>query len=124
MGDIFRILELYIPDDVSMILNRYTSNREVIKELGEPIIIEFGQQWIICLYNDAPIGFIGYNEKSILYAYVIKGFRNKGVFNMMYDKLPIQSWNTVASNMSYPIFIKKGFEVIKNYKNCHKLIKL
>lgn len=123
MGYIFTILELESHYLVADELKMFTSNRDVIKELGEPIIVERGQKWILCMNGSDCIGFIGYNGNTILYAFTKKEYRNKGVFNFMYDNLPIQPWKTIASNISYPIFIKKGFEAVKNYKNCHKLIK-
>lgn len=121
MGDIFTILELESHYMVADELKMFTCNREVLKELGEPIIIERGQRWFLCMFEGECIGFIGYNSSTILYAYVVKKYRGEGLFNLMYDNLPIQNWQTVASNMSLPIFIKKGFTVIKNYKTCHKL---
>lgn len=121
MGHIFRFIEseshYFIADELKM----YTSNREVIKELGEPIFIERGQRWILCFFESQCLGFIGYNSSKILYVYVKKEYRKKGVFNEMYSCLPIQNWEVVASNMILPIFLKKGFTVIKNYKTCHKL---
>lgn len=121
MGDIFTILELSSHYAVADELKMFTCNRNVIKELGEPIIIERGQRWILCMCDRECIGFIGYNDTTILYAYVIKEYRGQGLFTFMYNNLPIQSWVTVASNMSYPIFLKKGFEVVKNYKTCHRM---
>lgn len=121
MGHIFTILELDSYYMVADELKMFTCNREVIKELGEPIIIENGQRWILCMSDNECVGFIGYNDTSILYAYVVKYYRGEGLFNLMYKNLPIQDWLTIASNMSLPIFIKKGFTVIKNYKTCHKL---
>src|SRR5690606_41908039 len=103
-------------------LRYLTPNREVIREMGEPIIIEKGQQWILCYYENLIVGFICFKNDKILYAYTSKIFRGKGVFNLLYSELPNRKWTTIASNMSYPIFLKKGFKVVKNYKNCHKLI--
>lgn len=121
MGDIFRILDT---QDFHFVVNelRYaTCSKLVLKELGEPIIIEYGQTWILCYCEKELIGFMCYTKDKILYAYAFSEWRCKGVFNKMYESLPMQDWSTIASNMSYPIFIKKGFKVIKNYKTCHKL---
>lgn len=100
-----------------------STSKECYKELGEPLLVEFGQTWLFDYCDNELRGFICYNKKTILYAYTLPKFRGKGVFNNLYEKLPYQEWNTIASNMSYPIFLKKGFEVVKNYVNCHKLIK-
>jgi|SRR5690606_12169684 len=104
-------------------LKYLATNRKVISELGEPVIIEKGQSWILAYRNEMLIGFMCSQGNKILYAYVVELMRGQGVFSLMYSELPDRKWETVASNMSYPIFLKKGFEVVKNYKTCHKLIK-
>ena len=94
-----------------------------MKEMGEPLIVDRGQEWIFAYDKDILIGFCAYIKNRILYFYTIPEYRRKGVFNLLYNHLPEKEWQVVASNYSYPIFLKKGFEVIKNYVNCHRLIK-
>lgn len=121
MGNLFRTIKteshLFVCDELKYL----STNRKVISELGEPLIIEKGQYWILAYHLDILSGFISHKDNKILYAYTVELMRNKGVFNMLYNELPENDWETIASNMSYPIFIKKGFKVIKNYKTCHKL---
>jgi hypothetical protein len=69
------------------------------------------------------VGFICYNLTKILYVYVLPEFRRRGLFTVLYNELPPQRWEVVASNASYKLFLKKGFEIVKSYKICHKLIK-
>lgn len=100
-----------------------STDRKVLKEMGEPFIYDESQTWIFAYKFDQLVGFICYDSKKILYVYVFTKFRNKGLFTVLYNELPTQEWKTIASNMSYKLFLNKGFEVLKNYKNCHKLIK-
>lgn len=106
-------------------LKYLATSSEVVRELGEPVLISRGQEWVMAYREGDHLadGFIGYVGDKILYAYVVPEARGRGVFTKMYDALPERPWEVVASNMSYPIFVKKGFEVVKNYKSCHKLKK-
>lgn len=123
MEHIFRTIKSESYFFVCEELKCLATNRKVISELGEPVIIEKGQSWILSYHNEIVVGFMCYRENKILYAYTTELMRGRGVFSSMYYELPDRKWETVASNMSYPIFLKKGFEVVKNYKTCHKLIK-
>jgi len=91
--------------------------------MGEPFVYDPSQTWIFVYELEQLAGFICYNSKNILYVYIFPEFRNQGLFTVLYDELPIQKWETIASNMSYKLFLNKGFEVVKNYKNYHKLVK-
>lgn len=103
-------------------LKYLSTSKEVIKEMGEPIIVSDNQKWIFAYIDDILVGFSCYKEDKILYFYTLPAYRNRGIFNLLYNELPNDiNWNVIASNNSLPIFIKKGFTVIKNYKNCHKL---
>lgn len=98
-----------------------STSRDVIKEMGEPLIVDRGQTWIFCYHNGDLCGFMAWYGVKILYAFTIPEMRRNGVFSTLYHELPDKSWEVVASNDSYPIFLKKGFVVVKNYKKCHKL---
>lgn len=123
MGYIFRFLESTDLGFINMTIKNLSTNRQVLKEMGEPLIVEENQSWIFCYESFKLVGFCAYTDNKILYFYTIPEFRNNGVFNELYNKLPLKEWTVIASNDSYPIFLKKGFKVVKNYKNCHKLIK-
>lgn len=109
----------FICDEIKLI----STDRSAIKEMGEPFIFDESQTWVFAYRYDQMVGFICYNLTKILYVYVLPEFRKRGIFTELYNELPPQKWEVVASNASYELFIKKGFEVVKNYKNCHKLIK-
>src|SRR5690606_38451889 len=117
-----RLLKTQDIHDVVDIVKYISTSKEYHKEMGEPLLVDFGQHWYFDYQNDELRGFMCHNNKKILYAYTLPQFRGKGVFSNLYKELPIQKWETIASNMSYPIFLKKGFKVVKNYVNCHKLI--
>jgi|SRR5690606_3441677 len=122
MGNIFRTVKStsyhFICDEIKYL----STSRDVIKEMGEPLIVEKGKVWIFAYLGTELVGFISYYAESIIYAYTMPEFRGKGVFSLLYSELPTDvEWNVTASNASYPIFLKKGFTVIKNYSICHKL---
>lgn len=109
----------FICDEIKYI----STDKIAIKEMGEPFIYDKNQIWVFIYNIDRLMGFICYNKTTILYVYVLPEFRGKHLFTILYNELPIQKWITIASNASYKLFIGKGFEVVKNYKTCHKLIK-
>lgn len=123
MGDIFRIIKsssyYFICDEIKYL----STSKEVIKEMGEPLLVDKNQKWIFAYDKEGQLcGFIAYKKESILYVYVLPEYRGKGIFSILYNELPQNtSWNVLASNMSYPLFLRKGFTIIKNYKTCHKL---
>lgn len=123
MGNIFRVVETQNIHEVVDIVKYISTSREFHKEMGEPLIVELGQTWSFCYIGEKMVGFSSYVKYRILYFYTLPEYRCHGVFNALYDNLPQKQWQVVASNASYPIFLKKGFEVIKNYVNCHRLIK-
>lgn len=121
MGNIFESRITYDREEILNNIKYLGFEKEFLKEMGEPIILEDNQTWIFFYLSDKMVSFITYNHKKILYVYTLKEHRNKGLFDLMYKELPLNNWETIASNMSYPLFLKKGFKVVKNYKNCHKL---
>lgn len=102
-------------------LNTLILNPEFIKEMGEPLKYDRDQFWSIAYIDKVFAGFIVYNTGTILYAYTKKEHRNKGVFNELFYTVPNFVTKVIASNMSLPIFLKKGFKITKSYKICHKL---
>ncbi len=123
MGYIFRILKTQDIHKVVDIVKYISTSKEYYKEMGEPLFIDESQTWYFDYQSEELRGFICHNNNRILYAYTLPKFRGKGVFNRLYKEIPEQQWQVIASNYSYPIFLKKGFKVIKNYVNCHRLIK-
>lgn len=94
---------------------------EFLKEMGEPIVYNPNQEWVFLYKDNIWTSFICYSGDKILYLYTKKEFRRQGLLKVIYNELPKKKWLVVASNMSYDFFIKRGFSVVKNYKNCHKL---
>lgn len=107
----------FIADEIKLL----AIDANAIREMGEPFIYDESQTWVFVYYHGDMAGFITYNTNKILYVYVKVKFRKIGLFTVLYNELPTQKWEVVASNASYKLFLKKGFEVVKNYKNCHKL---
>lgn len=109
----------FISDEIKLL----SIDASAIREMGEPFIYDESQTWVFAYIQDEMVGFVTYNANKILYIFVRTEFRRRGIFTVLYNELPPQKWEVVASNASYKLFLKKGFEVVKNYKNCHKLIK-
>lgn len=92
-------------------------------EMGEFIKWSGDQYWYFAYSEGIMVGFICHNNDTILYAYTQPSFRGKGVFSLLYNKIPEQSWKVISSNIALPIYQKLGFKIIKSYKICHRLIK-
>lgn len=99
---------------------RIFNGRDVVKELGEPLFIDFGDTWI---FDDKERGFITYNaaQKKVKYLYVFFPFRRFGVGSMFLSMLPKQEFNTVATKKSKSIFEKVGFETTREFTNYFKM---
>lgn len=108
---------------LSSVLRWILMDREFLKEMGEPLIWDKKQNWMLCYSGTELAGFMCYNSDTICYAYTFPKYRGQGVFSTLYRELPDRDWKVVASNMSLPIFLHKGFTIIKSYKICHKLKK-
>ena len=121
MGYIFRIVKTSSRDFICDEIKYLSTSKEVIEEMGEPLLYNKNQWWHFAYIENKMAGFIAYSGNKILYAYTMPEFRNKGVFHHIYNSIPSKNWETIASNMSYPIFLSLGFKVVKNYKTCHKL---
>lgn len=121
MEHIFRTVKsknkLFVANKIKLL----AIDKDVIKEMGEPIIYNTNQQWIFALLKNELAGFIVYNNSSILYVYTLPKFRLQNVLTLLYWQLPKRNWKVVSSNSSLPFFLKNGFKVVKNFKTCHKL---
>lgn len=99
---------------------RIFNGREVVKELGEPLFIEFGDTWI---FDDKERGFICYNQpqQSVKYLYVFYPFRGFGVGTMFLSMLPAGEFKTIATKKSKGLFEKAGFTITKEFVNYFKM---
>lgn len=109
---------------ISSVLRWVLMDRAFLKEMGEPLIWDKNQNWMLCYSGTELAGFMCYNGDTICYAYTFPLYRKQGVFSELHRQLPDRNWKVVASNASLPIFLHKGFTLIKSYKICHKLRKL
>lgn len=123
MGNIFRTIETKDKEIIVDAIKYIATDKVAIKEMGEPFIVSDNQTWLFCYHTNELYGFCAYTSNRILYFYTLPKYRGKGVFNTLYNLLPNREWQVISSNLSYSIFLKKGFRVIKNYVNCHRLIK-
>jgi GNAT superfamily N-acetyltransferase len=106
-------------------------NRQAIKELGEPILWQDGQVWLIACEGKVMTGFLTYLETErnykVQYLYVLPDFRRLKVAARLYEafeqqttKKPIQA---IATHMSLDFFKSAGFEVTKAFVNYFKVEK-
>lgn len=110
----------FVADELKLL----SIDKKAITEMGEPFYFDKSQTWIFT-YNKQRelLGFICHNNDTILYAYILPKFRKMGVLSSLYNQLEEREWKTVSSNASLNFFLKKGFIIVKSFKNCHKLIK-
>jgi GNAT superfamily N-acetyltransferase len=103
----------------------FLGNREIYKELGYPIFIDYDMRFFI-LYDKDPIGFfilrLKKNVLNICYTYVGKKYRKQGIHSYMLDFLFtfISEYKTItasATQMSQSFYIKNDFQIIKQTKN-------
>lgn len=99
---------------------RIFNGRDVVKELGEPLFIDFGDTWI---FDDKERGFIAYNaaQKKVKYLYVFFPFRGYGVAKMFVSMLPAGEFETIATKKSKSIFEQAGFALTKEFVNYFKM---
>lgn len=107
-------------------------DRQTIKELGEPIIYDKGQVWLIALEGKVMTGFLTFLETErdykIQYLYVLPDFRRLRIAAKLYETfeaLPIKDKpiKAVATKMSVDFFVGAGFEVTKQFTNYFKVEK-
>lgn len=121
MGDILESRYVDKFDDIVNNIKDVCFSNEFISEMGEPIVYNEKQKWLFGYIGVKWASFICYEGNKIKYMYTRPEFRGNGYMYSLYDNIPNRKWKVVASNMSYSLFLKKGFSVVKNFKNCHKL---
>lgn len=118
-------------EDVKNHISKFCLDKNVFKELGEPIFHTDNSKYIICCIDNICIGFLSYELKkeicNLKYCYIYKEYRNKGIFKKLHiifvDKLPnyIKYINVISSVFALPIYLKFGYIEIKKYKICSHL---
>jgi|688.fasta_scaffold482277_2 hypothetical protein len=111
---------------------KYSLDKNVYKELGEPIFHNSNTKYCICLIDNISVGFISYeildNICILKYCYIENIYRNKGIFKILHNtfikNLPknVFKIKVISSNYALPIYIKYGYIIIKEYKICSHLI--
>lgn len=101
---------------------RIFNGRDIVKELGEPLFVEYGDTWI---FLDNEKGFICFNKsyKRVKYLFVFKPFRGFGIGSELVSLLPSQYFEVTATKMSKTLFEKAGFQITKSFTNYFKMKK-
>lgn len=95
-------------------------NKEVIKELGEPLIYLDGDIWIV---NEKGFGCI--NAEKIRYLFVDKKFRGLGIGSMILKELEKHccTYELLAPKEVIQFYLKHGYKAQKFTVNWVKLYK-
>lgn len=121
MGNLLKIIKQERKERICAGLKYFSTSKSVLKELGEPIIVEDDHICLFAVVVNNIVGFLSYNNSKILYVYVLPEYRKRGIFTKLYNELPKQNWIVMSSNLAKPIYEKRGFRVVKSYKTCHKM---
>lgn len=92
------------------------NSKEISKELGEQMFIEYGDTWVI-----EDTGFIAYSKEKVKYLYVKPHSRNNGIGSYLLSFIPDSKCTAIATKLSLNIFLKKGFKITKSFTNYFKL---
>lgn len=120
--------------EIIEILVDFIANRQVCKELGEPILIDKGDVFFIKKTGTKVIGFAAINKGSnnclLKYMYVLPDKRGFGLFSELYTEVELYSKQiecpcikAVCTDSALPIYLKKNFKIDKGFKNYHKISK-
>jgi GNAT superfamily N-acetyltransferase len=101
-------------------IQMWIMNKEVIKELGEPLIYLDGDIWIV---NKKGFGCI--NAEKIRYLFVDKKFRNLGIGSIILKELEKHCCNyeLLAPKSVIQFYLKHGYKAEKFTVNWVKLYK-
>jgi len=101
-------------------LQNWILNKEVIKELGEPLVYLEGDTWVI---NEKGFGCI--NDEKIRYLFVDKEFRNIGIGSILLKELEKYSCNyeLLAPKKVIDFYLKHNYKAEKFTVNWVKLYK-
>lgn len=115
-------------------LSDYVINRDVFKELGEPILFDKGDIWFFYKKQKQAVGFCCVlpqkTSMKLKYIYVHPDHRKNGIFKELmnvaeedakekgFDKI-----TAVATNQAYPLYKKRGYETSKSWTNYHNVFK-
>jgi GNAT superfamily N-acetyltransferase len=104
-------------------------DKQIRKELGNPIDSLQGQIWYIAKIDDRLVGFVTIKIRSkyilLCHGYVFPQFRRQGIFNelvkymLVYCKniYPEYKIKSVVTKMALNTYIHYGFKIVKQTKN-------
>lgn len=121
MGYIFRIEIGLSIKETSDLLGHIPLNRNFIKELGEPLYYDENHEWVFCFHGINLVGFTCFNGNKILFMLVLPEYRKQGILQNIYNRMPNRQWWAICNNLSLQFFMKNNFEVVKSFKNWHKV---
>lgn len=115
-------------------LKDYVINREVFKELGEPILFDEGDIWFFYKNGKDVVGFCCVlpqkSSMRLKYIYVHPDHRKNGIFKTLMDvaeeetkEKGFDKITAVATNQAYPLYQKRGYETTKSWTNYHNVFK-
>jgi ribosomal protein S18 acetylase RimI-like enzyme len=116
--------------DVIEHLSDVIMDRKVYKELGEPLIYDDGDMWMINVKYNTVVAFICINNGKLKYLYTKEKYRKNGYAKELLSEMDkyciknnVKSIRLVSTNEGLQMYLNHGFEITKSFKNYHNLIK-
>lgn len=122
--------------EIILSLKHYLLDRGVFKALGEPILYDEGDVFVLKEKEKYGVaGFAAYNisDKNVCrlkYMYVDPSFRKSGFFSELYkaveDQAKLSGANKItatSTDLALGLYINKGFSILKSWKNYHNISK-
>lgn len=112
------------PEDIysEIELFKLVTNKKVVKSLGEPILINTNQEWLLFKEKEKLLGFICVEKEKVSYLYVIPEARNKGIARQLLNS--VKAKEAVCTKDSEHLFLSSGFKVAREWKNYKKVRKI
>jgi hypothetical protein len=107
-------------------MGKYFADRQIRKELEEPLSDGPGFRWLIAYKKNEIAGFACLNAENLekrgeawlTYAYIFEPHRKNGLHSILFDEriviakqMKVKVLRGVANEKSYDVFVKNGFEI-------------
>jgi GNAT superfamily N-acetyltransferase len=112
--------------DFYLLLGKFLSKRNIVKEIGAPVWDDDHVTWFVAIVNNVSVGFSSMikrkNHIEFLRSYVSPEYRNQGIYNKLFgfrmeraqkDTIKIKA---VASGKSINTYLRYGFQIKTKYK--------
>lgn len=100
---------------------KLATNKEVIKSLGEPILINATQEWLL-FKEEKLLGFICVEKEKVNYLYVMPEARKRGIARQLLNS--VEAKEAICTKDSEHLFLTSDFRVVREWKNYKRVRKI